>query len=351
MAPACEFDRLFTTNVLHIHEKIFLSLDCISFMNCLEVSRSWNDLLTSESFTIKGKALFSEDIRMELRFAARSGQSDMVRRILSSGMVSLVEMNNSTARRASPLLLATVYGHKNVVKLLLNGGAKPNKEDAKLKSTPLYEASKLGRLDLVKLLLDRGAKIDIKHPFKKCNFSIDSEQCPKTALLVAASNGHEKVVKVLLNRAAELKKATQYGCSALDIALHHAATSGHTNVVRVLCDMGAELNKIPQCGYNRRGINYGYNPLHMASWEGHRDVVQLLLDRGADPNLAMQNGVTPLQVAAGQGRKDVVQHLLERGADPDMADHFGNTALSLALEYSETDIVNILEEKALPSAM
>ena len=235
MAPACEFDRLFTTNVLHIHEKIFLSLGCISFMNCLEVSRSWNDLLTSESFTIKGKALFSEDIRMELRFAARSGQTDMVRRMLSSGMVSRDEMNNSTARRASPLLLATVYGHRDVVKLLLNGGANPNKDDAKLQSTPLYEASKLGRLDLVKLLLDRGAKIDIKLPFKKYNLSnscIDPDAMENgvTPLQVAAGQGHKDVVQHLLKRGADPDMADHFGNTALSLALEYR----ETDIVNIL---------------------------------------------------------------------------------------------------------------------
>ena len=52
MTAACEFDRLFTKSVLHIHEKIFFSVDYKSFKKCLEVSKSWNDLLTSESFLL-----------------------------------------------------------------------------------------------------------------------------------------------------------------------------------------------------------------------------------------------------------------------------------------------------------
>ena len=71
MAAECEFDRLFTKRVLHIHEKIFFSLDYESFKKCLEVSKSWNALLLSESFLRRGKSVFCEDIQKELRIAAK----------------------------------------------------------------------------------------------------------------------------------------------------------------------------------------------------------------------------------------------------------------------------------------
>ena len=63
MTPACEFDRLITKSVLHIHDKIFFSLDYESYKKCLEVSKSWNDLLTSEYFLRRGKSLFCEDLQ------------------------------------------------------------------------------------------------------------------------------------------------------------------------------------------------------------------------------------------------------------------------------------------------
>ena len=79
MAPACEFDRLFTTRVPHIHEKIFFSLGYESFKKCQEVSKSWNDLLTSEHFLRRGKSAFCEDIQKEIRLAAERGNVDIIR--------------------------------------------------------------------------------------------------------------------------------------------------------------------------------------------------------------------------------------------------------------------------------
>ena len=46
MEASCSFDTLFTKNVPHIMEKIFLSLDPASFKACLDVSKSWNEVLT-----------------------------------------------------------------------------------------------------------------------------------------------------------------------------------------------------------------------------------------------------------------------------------------------------------------
>ena len=55
MANLCHFNVLFTRNVPHILEKIFLSLDLESYANCQEVSSVWKNLLTSENYLGKAK--------------------------------------------------------------------------------------------------------------------------------------------------------------------------------------------------------------------------------------------------------------------------------------------------------
>ena len=89
MADESEFDILFTFNVSHILEKIFLSLDCRSLINCFEVSKSWNDFLTSEAFLRRATLIFCEDIQQDLRHAAEKGNAAKVRRILSIGLVDV----------------------------------------------------------------------------------------------------------------------------------------------------------------------------------------------------------------------------------------------------------------------
>ena len=185
---ACEFDRLFTTqNVPHIFEEIFFCMDNNSFKKCLEVSRSWNDLLTSESFLRRGKNIFCKDIQKELRLAAERGNVDIIRRVLSSFMV---DMNFKTERNRSPLILAARKGHKDVVKLLLDRGAEPNMAD-QYGGTPLHFAALEGHKDVVQLLLDGGAEPNMadEHEF--------------TPLHLAAFKGHKDVVQLLLDKGAQ----------------------------------------------------------------------------------------------------------------------------------------------------
>ena len=152
MAAACEFDRLIKRNVPHILEKIFLSLDSKSFMNCFEVSKNWNVMLTSESFQRKGKSIFCEDLQGELCKAAEEGNSDELRKILSSGLVDINCMNEM---KRMPLSLAAENGHKYVVQIVLDRGAEPNMADQNGR-TPLSWALLKGHTYAAKILKDNG---------------------------------------------------------------------------------------------------------------------------------------------------------------------------------------------------
>ena len=70
----CAFDKLFTKSVPHILEKIFLSLDYKSFKTCLDVSKTWRDLLNSDSFSAKVRLVFHNELvgeEKKLRDAAK----------------------------------------------------------------------------------------------------------------------------------------------------------------------------------------------------------------------------------------------------------------------------------------
>jgi ankyrin repeat protein len=94
------------------------------------------------------------------------------------------------------------------------------------------------------------------------------------------------------------------------MALRLAAQNGHEEVVTVLLDAGAWVNSTP---YARE------TPLTAAVIGGKTAVVKLLLSRGADPNLRDVDGKLPLVVAARNGRREIVRLLLDAGADPNAA--------------------------------
>ena len=122
-------ELLFMRNVPHILEIILFSLDYESYHACFKVSKAWKELLTSDNFQRKGKYVFGEDVsedETKLWNASRDGVIEEVRRLLSYGIlnVNCVRLGN----RATPLCAAAIYGHKEVVKILLEQGANYNKE-------------------------------------------------------------------------------------------------------------------------------------------------------------------------------------------------------------------------------
>ena len=158
----CPFDSLFTKNVPHILEKIFLSLDYESFKNCLEVSKACKEQLTSELFQRKGKFVYKAELLLDegkLIKASRDGRHNEVKRLFSSKMLDVNCEDGQWWSHSSPLHQAAYYGRSLVVQMLLDMGANLNITDT-YGSTPLHCAVR-GRKEIhknvVKVLLDAGA--------------------------------------------------------------------------------------------------------------------------------------------------------------------------------------------------
>jgi len=91
-----------------------------------------------------------------LAAAAGLGNLDKVRRMLP-------EANDIDRHRA--LALAAQLGQAEVVRVLLDAGGDPNRYNppgTHSHSPPIHQAVAAGHLDVVKLLVDRGARLDIK---------------------------------------------------------------------------------------------------------------------------------------------------------------------------------------------
>ena len=301
------FDKLFSKSVPHILEKIFLSLDYKSYKACLEVNTSWKELLASESYQKKGKSWFKTDISRDedqLWHQASFGKIEEVRRLLSSGMLNVNCSGSSTRNMTTPLLEAADRGHKEVVTILLEKGAKPNKVHQSGK-TPLLVAVDRGHNEVVKLLLDAGA-------------DLENDTYRHTPLSCASLYGHKVIAKILLEKGAKADNPSRNGSTPLYEALY----SKNLEIVQLLLKYGADPN--------RAGFR-GFPPLHVAVDHDLKDVIKILLDKGADPNKAWrEGGQTALHYAAFDGNMDVFQLLLDRGADPNKEDNKGITPLTLA---------------------
>jgi ankyrin repeat protein len=116
-----------------------------------------------------------------------------------------------------------------------------------------------------------------------------------------------------------------------DTALHVAAAAHRPAMVRVLIERGAEVG-----ARNRRGAT----PLHYAAdgspgasrWNpaGQAATIALLIAAGADPNAIDKDDVTPLHRAVRTRCAAAVAALLEGGADPRRTNKNGSTPAMLA---------------------
>lgn len=198
----------------------------------------------------------------------------------------------------------------------------------KNKLTPLYHAAANGRLDIVKLLADNNASI---------------ETIQNKALIIAAQNGHSKVVEFLLEKKAlidnthDRKKVT---------ALFQAANHGHVEIVKLLIKAGADVN-LPR--------HDGISPLYQAAKRGYEKTVNLLIKAGAniDKSFKVYKSIpgqmissiyiyTPLEIATKNGHDDVVSAILFAQVNSKKSNYKNSKALSIAVKKGHLYIAEIL---------
>ena len=154
-----------------------------------------------------------------------------------------------------------------------------------------------------------------------------------TPLAWAARNGHDEMVKMLLEQEEiDPDKPDNSGQTPLS----RAAGGGHKGVVHIL---------LARRGVNPDGPNnYGLTPLLCAAQNGHEGVVKILLERGeVNPDKPNRVGVTPLSYAARCGHEEVVKILLRREVNPNKPDNRDQTPLMLAARYGHKRVTALLQ--------
>ena len=127
------------------------------------------------------------------------------------------------------------------------------------------------------------------------------------ALHIAAQKGHDRIVRILLERDVSINEKDSDGKTAL----HFSTIEGHEAVVRLLLAHGARIDE-PDCD--------GRTSIHWAVLQRYENMLRLLLDHSnagcsVDIDAFDKNGWTALHTAVERGFEAGLQLLLQHGAD------------------------------------
>ena len=162
----------------------------------------------------------------------------------------------------------------------------------------------------------------------------NDRRCFSTCLHLACVRGHVKIVRLLIDREADV--------TALDFRswtpLHRACASG--------VDADAKVECLLQHGaasqVNARD-DLGETALHKAAWRGRSHSVKLLLQHGALVDAKSNVNATSLQHACVRGHVACLHELVKHGADfKSRHNRMGLTPLQMAAFYGHVECVKAL---------
>ncbi|GIJ86797.1 hypothetical protein Asppvi_005693 [Aspergillus pseudoviridinutans] len=297
---------------------------------------------------------------VSLRHAARSGQIEINRWLLDSGVDPYCTQTRSDdfkslayINRVAPVLIAARRGHTEAAKVLLDSMTDFDYV------TPLYIAAEKGVEAVVELLLQRGARMDM------------IGYARETSLHAAISANSIKAVSLLIEHGANVNAIDSSQETALKRSLSDRTGPG---ILKLLLDAGADFTVPNKHGitpvkwvFNKRakekvrlllnaiesrGVSSDLpespTTLLRAAIVAQHDLAYRLLAQGADVNQRERDeGWTQLMEAAQQEQDGLFDLVLQKSLDVNSADGRGRTALSFAAEHgSEHKVRALLKRNA-----
>lgn len=183
-----------------------------------------------------------------------------------------------------PLVYAAMIQNGRLVGLLLDHGVDPNQTGNEYNPPPpLWWAAFRGDVGIAELLINKGANVE----------GVGS----RFPLMAACRNGHLEMVKLLIDRGAQVNSRNVHGTP-----LSNAAETDQIEVMKYLIEKGANVD-----GKDDR--YYRWTPLMRAAAAGSLEALILLLNNGANPDFKDTGGDTPTSIAQERGHSKVVEFL------------------------------------------
>eukprot|EP00186_Timspurckia_oligopyrenoides_P001333 CAMPEP_0182451250 /NCGR_PEP_ID=MMETSP1172-20130603/43616_1 /TAXON_ID=708627 /ORGANISM="Timspurckia oligopyrenoides, Strain CCMP3278" /LENGTH=1024 /DNA_ID=CAMNT_0024649003 /DNA_START=175 /DNA_END=3249 /DNA_ORIENTATION=- len=167
----------------------------------------------------------------------------------------------------------------------------------------------------------------------------------RTALHLAASEGHAEVAELLLLNGADVNARDRFGRTPVDDALK----SGHRSVLRSFRQFGVFVPMyLLDPSTTSPSFLLGMDLIQQSAL-GNEDGVNQLLSLQADPNFQDYDLRTPLHLACAEGHLEMCKLLLSHGAKLNAVDRFGGTPRDDAQLNSHSEIVMYLDAYEIPS--
>ena len=261
--------------------------------------------------------------------ACENGDSVEVRRYIKEG----IDPNVARSSGATALSYAVAGRHSDVVKLLLDAKADPNRDSFGL--LPLFQAAENGDLASVKSLLAAGAKVNA--PLHAVDEDLKAREGDTALMACGSPTGKASVVKALVAAGGDVNQKAKNGKTAV----MQAVAAENVEVLRALVESKADVTV-------RMPPPEDMDALTIAVGKRRADLVKLLLDAGADPEVRLDGEVRMLEFALLSDQPDVAALLRKAGAkepDPARLAELKRQAQEAAEQDSGSD-----EAPALPGA-
>ncbi len=283
-----------------------------------------------------------------LQMAAAGCKKEQVELLIEAGAdVNAIGAMGKTALHWAVARLFANHNNEEVIKILLDNGAKLEVKDTGFGQTPLGTAATFGNIDAIRLLVDKGADLNV----------VDKHG--RTPQENAISRGCYDVQEFLILKQQGEKP---FKLETVNALVFTAARHGQVKLLERLIKEGADVNY--------KDAKFLMTPLHMACQRQYKGVVEVLVKNGANLNIKGRKGKTALhflterindyrrEEEASQYPLKIVRLLLDNGANVNAVDEILRTPLHYAVRQAvrQTDtnyevIVSLIEAGANVNAV
>jgi ankyrin repeat protein len=256
-----------------------------------------------------------------------SSNQDIIKKLLKYPGVDINQTLNDELNTS--LHISVESQDLEILKLLLDQGADPNRKNEKLIS-PLHNVSIFGQenaLELAKVLLEAGANIN------------SQDNKGMTPLHCAVENQKKTLTEFLIRRGASLQVEDNEKQNPLERAAKFPGL-----LEFILQIPGIDINP-KNCKLDKL--------FQQAMMKGNLGLGKLLILHGVDINKHVENSEPPLlhylrNLPANTNPIPVLQFFIDHGADLALQDSQGNTVMHLTMEKQDLNILKCLKEAKIP---